>query len=436
MSSGLLDEQARVVSPIDDALSVTLNVGIVGLGYVGLPTAISLASQGHRVTGLDVSEERLAAIRAFDVDLLPSDLELLKDCDTLDLTSEPSDLKGCDTVIIAVPTPVDRNLVPDLRAIQSACATVVEHARAEQLIILTSTTYAGSTRDMLTEPLTQRGFTVGEDIFVAFSPERIDPANLDVHHNQVPRVVGGVTKECTQRAKGVLAQITPSVHVVSSPEVAEMCKLLENTFRAVNISLANEFAEIAQTLGLDPMEIIGAAATKPYGFMPFYPGPGVGGHCIPCDPRYLQWQMRPTGTPTPVIDASMTAMAARPGTIVRRAMETLSDHGKGLRGAKVLVAGIAYKPNVQDVRESPALEILDMLREKGAEVTYFDPWVESVRLGDGETMRTEDHFRPEDADLVLVHTLHRDLDVEALKAAPVVLDATYRLDALDNRVLP
>lgn len=435
MSSGLLDERTRVYPTLDETINVTLNVGIVGLGYVGLPTAIALASRGHRVTGLDVSEARLDAIRAHEVDLLDSDLELLRQVDTLDLTSDATDLKACDAIIIAVPTPVDHHLVPDLRALQGACASVVENACEGQLLIMTSTTYAGSTKDMLTDPLAERGFKVGEDVFVAFSPERIDPANVDVHHSEVPRVVGGVSEECARRAKGVLGVITPSVHVVSSPEVAEMCKLLENTFRAVNISLANEFAEIAETLGLDPMEIIAAAATKPYGFMPFYPGPGVGGHCIPCDPRYLQWQMRPLGTPTPVIDASMTAMAARPGHIVQRAMETLSDRGKGLRGAKVLVAGIAYKPNVQDVRESPSIPILDLLIAKGAEVTYYDPWVEQVRLDSG-VMTTESQFRPQDADLVLVHTLHRDLDIAALETAPVVLDATYKLATLTNRVLP
>lgn len=436
MDSGVMDVTTHVPNHLNDSLEVTLNVGIVGLGYVGLPTAISFASRGHRVTGLDISEARLAAIRAGQVDLLESDLQLLAEVDTLDLTTEPLDLQACDAVLIAVPTPIDAHLQPDLAAIKSACAMVVDHARAGQLFVLTSTTYAGCTNDLLTEPLRRRGFTVGEDVFVAFSPERIDPANRDVHHNEVPRVVGGVTPACTRAARGVLNIVAAGVHEVSSPEAAEMCKLLENTFRAVNISLANEFAEIAETLGLDPIEIVEAASTKPYGFMPFYPGPGVGGHCIPCDPRYLQWQMRPHGRQTPVIDAAMDAMAARPAHIVSRVIETLSDRGQGLGGAKVLVAGIAYKPDVQDVRESPAIEILHRLRLRGAEVTYYDPYVPCVRLPDGTTLATETSFDPEHADLVLIHTRQPGLDTDLLRKAPVVVDATYRLNELPDRVLP
>ncbi len=436
MDSGVMDVMTHVPNHLNDSLEVTLNVGIVGLGYVGLPTAISFASKGHRVTGLDISEARLAAIRECHVDLLESDLQLLAQVDTLDLTTEPLDLQGCEVVIIAVPTPIDAHLQPDLAAIEAACAMVVEHASAGQLFVLTSTTYAGCTNDLLTEPLRRRGFTVGEDVFVAFSPERIDPANRDVHHDEVPRVVGGVTPECVRRARGALGIVSAGIHEVSSPEAAEMCKLLENTFRAVNISLANEFAQISESLGLDPIEIVEAAQTKPYGFMAFYPGPGVGGHCIPCDPRYLQWQMRPHGLQTPVIDAAMDAMAARPGHIVSRVMEALSERGRGLTGAKVLVAGIAYKPNVQDVRESPAIEILHRLRARGAEVTYHDPFVPSVRLPDGTTMTSELSLDAEDADLVLVHTRQPGLDVELLRKAPVVVDATYRLAELPDRVLP
>lgn len=260
-----------------------------------------------------------------------------------------------------MPTPVDRHLVPDLGALSAACASVVEHAVPGQLLMLTSTTYVGTTRDLLVEPLTARGFVVGEDIFVAFSPERIDPGNARHTQDTTPRVVGGTGRETTDRAAAVLARTAPSVHVLPSPEAAEMTKLWENTFRAVNIALANEFAENCRTLGIDPIPVIEAAATKPYGFMPFYPGPGVGGHCIPCDPHYLLWQLRAERTASPVIEAAMTAIAGRPGMVVRRVRELLGERGLATVGARVLVVGIAYKPGVADLRESPALEIIEEL---------------------------------------------------------------------------
>ncbi|WP_328914135.1 MULTISPECIES: nucleotide sugar dehydrogenase [unclassified Streptomyces] len=404
-------------------------VAVVGLGYVGLPTALALLAAGNEVIGLDVSARRLDDIRGGDVDLLPSDRERLAahaGDPRFTLTGDPAALARARTVLVCVPTPVDRHLVPDLGALSAACASVVEHAVPGQLLMLTSTTYVGTTRDLLVEPLTARGFVVGEDIFVAFSPERIDPGNARHTQDTTPRVVGGTGRETTDRAAAVLARTAPSVHVLPSPEAAEMTKLWENTFRAVNIALANEFAENCRTLGIDPIPVIEAAATKPYGFMPFYPGPGVGGHCIPCDPHYLLWQLRAERTASPVIEAAMTAIAGRPGMVVRRVRELLGERGLATVGARVLVVGIAYKPGVADLRESPALEIIEELAAAGAEVRFTDPLVRTARLGG---VLQESVAAPEDQpwDLVLVHTVHPGADLAWLDGRVDVLDATYRL---------
>jgi nucleotide sugar dehydrogenase len=420
-------------------IQLSMTIGIVGLGYVGLPTAIAFGCRGHRVVGVDVDERRLEAVRDGRVDLLARDhqrLSGLLSVEGLDLTADAGRLAECDAVIICVPTPVDAHLVPHLGSLEAACESVVAHARVHQTLILTSTTYAGSTVDLLVRPLTRRGFTVGEDIFVAFSPERIDPANELVDHAAVPRVVGGHTEACARRAAAVLSESTPEVHRLSSPAAAELCKLLENSFRAVNISLANEFAEVARCLDVDPIEVVAAAATKPYGFMPFYPGPGVGGHCIPCDPHYLRWQMRAHRIPTPVVDAAMDAIAHRPGTIVGRVVEIISARSPSRLPWRVLVVGVSYKPNVVDVRESPAVEILSLLRGRGLVADFHDPLVEELRLRDGTTLRSVPARSASEYDAVLLHTVHDALDIDSLGRAPVVIDATYRLTTLENRVIP
>ncbi|MFE4695885.1 nucleotide sugar dehydrogenase [Streptomyces sp. NPDC056738] len=410
-------------------------VAVVGLGYVGLPTALGLLAAGTEVIGIDASTERLEAIRGVDVDLLPSDLERLKEFNgdpRFTLTDDPAALADARTVLVCVPTPVDRHLAPDLRALTAAAATVVEHAVPGQLLMLTSTTYVGTTRDLLTEPLTERGFTVGEDIFVAFSPERIDPGNA--HHTQdtTPRVVGGAGEETIDRAISVLSRTASSVYVLPSPEAAEMTKLWENTFRAVNIALANEFADNCRVLGLDPIPVIEAAATKPFGFMPFYPGPGVGGHCIPCDPHYLLWQLRAERSTSPLVEAAMNAIAGRPRQVVRRVREALGERGKPLTGARILIVGMAYKPGVEDLRESPALEIFDELVHEGAQVRFTDSMVRAARVAGGiqeSVLVPEDHAW----DLVLVHTVHPGADLAWLNDRNDVLDATYRLDSVDAR---
>jgi len=410
----------------------TDTVAIVGMGYVGLPTALAFHAAGLQVTGLDVSSVRLDAIRTGDVDLLPEDhLRLgvaLDDPARFRLTDDPSVLARADAVLICVPTPVDRHHVPMLGPLQAACQQTVDHARAGQLLVLTSTSHAGTTSSMLVQPLAARGLRIGLDVHVAFAPERIDPANARYPQEQVPRVLGGATPACTAAASRLLGTITHRIHTVASPEAAEMVKLLENTFRAVNISLANEFAEACGHLGLDPIEVIDAAATKPYGFMAFRPGPGVGGHCIPVDPHYLLWQSRAGGLQLPVVEAAMVGIAARPARVVSEAMERLSADGLGVAGARVLLVGVAYKPGVEDVREAPALDIWRGLAARGAEVRYFDPFVQHVLL-DGVEHQTERVLDPGRHDLVVVCTRHPEVDYRALSNVHRLLDYTYQYQA-------
>jgi nucleotide sugar dehydrogenase len=293
-----------------------------------------------------------------------------------------------------------------------------------QTIVLTSTTYVGCTRELLVKPLEDKGFEIGRDVFVAFAPERIDPGVESHAPDHTPRVLGGVTRRCTAQAIAVLRHTASSLHAVSSPEAAEMTKLVENTFRAVNIALANEFSDMAGELNVDVVEVISAAATKPYGFMPFYPGPGVGGHCIPCDPHYLLWQLRAKRHDSPVTRTAMTAIALRPRNIVAKGRQMLAESGIPTQGAHILVVGVTYKPDVADVRESPAVEIVDELIAAGAVVEYTDSFIDHLQTPTGTLFS---HETPEQGswDLVLVHTRHADSDLDWL-AGQLVLDATYR----------
>ncbi|WP_372352506.1 nucleotide sugar dehydrogenase [Streptomyces sp. KL116D] len=412
-------------------------VGIIGLGYVGLPTALALLDSGVRVIGVDVDERRLAAIRAYDVDLLPTDHARLRrqlPSQRFLLTSDPNELRAAETVLICVPTPVDDHLVPDLRALEGACRSAVEQAVPGQAIVLTSTSYVGTTRDLLLRPLAERGLAVPQDVCVAYAPERIDPGNAAHTQDTTPRVIGGVSPECTRRAADMLRRTGARVHEVLSPEAAEMTKLLENTFRAVNIALANEFATICGELGLEAIEVIEAAATKPYGFMPFFPGPGVGGHCIPCDPHYLLWQLRERRVASPLIDTAMTAIATRPHQVVRRAREVLADAGTALRGARILIVGVAYKPGVADVRESPSVEILAGLRTAGAEVAYADPLVPELTV-EGQPLKAVTNPRELPWDLVLIHSVQPLQDLSWIPDRVPVLDTTYRLQDFKRRAV-
>ena len=413
-------------------------VAVVGLGYVGLPTGIALAAAGVQVIGVDVSERRLADIQEGSADLLDADQARLGDAlasAQLTLTAAADALADADAVLVCVPTPVDEERRPDLRFLRSACATVVEQARRGQLIVLTSTTYVGTTRELLAAPLAARGLEPGIDVHVAFSPERIDPGNATWRQEAVPRVVGGVTPACTRVAGGLIEKIAARVHPVSSLEAAELTKLYENSFRAVNIAFANEVAGLGRHFGLDPLEVVEAAATKPYGFMKFYPGPGVGGHCIPCDPYYLLWGLREAQAHAPVLERAMEGIAQRPRDVVARATELLERRSTGVACARVLLVGVAYKPGIQDTRESPALEMLEHLWELGATVSYHDPLVQSLALGEGRAMLSVADPRPEDFDIAIVITAHPERDYTWLEGFDQVLDCTYRTVPAAQRAL-
>ncbi|GLK18843.1 nucleotide sugar dehydrogenase [Herbiconiux flava] len=413
------------------------DVAIVGLGYVGLPTALAYHSAHSRVLALDVSARRIDTIRAQGADLLDSDrLRLAEALDRPDfvLTSDPEELRRAAAVIVCVPTPIDEHLVPDLSILRAACTTILSTVTPGQTLMLTSTTYVGCTDDLLVKPLTELGLSVGNDVFVAFSAERIDPGNAAFGHDEVPRVVGGATPQCEEEATRLLLRYVTTVHRVRSLAAAEMTKLLENTFRAVNIALANEFADICTSLDIDVADVIDAASTKPYGFMPFLPGPGVGGHCIPCDPHYLLWQLKRSRVSAPMITQAMTEISARPHRVVDRVQTVLSERGRGMTGARVLVVGIAYKADVEDLRESPALEILDELIRRGARVGYLDPHFDSVALAGGSSLAGIADPAAFDADLVVLHTRHRDTDLSWLDDRQIVLDTTYRGVDVAHRV--
>ena len=414
------------------------DVAIVGLGYVGLPTALAHHASGGRILGFDVSGRRLEDIRNRSVDLLPSDHDRLASAlasENLQLTTDPADLAKAKSVIVCVPTPIDAHQVPDLSILAAASRTVVEQAVRGQLIVMTSTTYAGCTRDMVAEPLIERGLVPGVDVQVAFSPERINPGVADFTIEDTPRVVGGYSTSCREAAVQVLASYTGSVHRTSSMEVAEMTKLLENTFRAVNIAMANEFAEACRALNLPVHEVIDSAATKPFGFMPFTPGPGVGGHCIPCDPHYLLWQLRRHNVSLPVVSSAMEGIEGRPAQAVARCAEVLSHHGKGLGGARILVVGLAYKPDVADLRESPSLKIIARLAAAGAKVSYVDAHFPQGVSIEGAKYQAVADPAAYNADLVLLHTRHADADLSWISEQTPVVDATYRAEELAHRVL-
>jgi UDP-N-acetyl-D-glucosamine dehydrogenase len=406
------------------------SVAVVGLGYVGLPTSLALAQAGFGVVGIDTSDRRLRDIRAGHVDVIPEDRRRLDDAllnPQVLVTSEIRALSAADAVLICVPTPVDADRRPDLGALRAACQSVVAHARPGQLLVLTSTSHVGATRELLVEPLARRGLIAGSNCHVAFSPERIDPGSVRHPQHTVPRVVGGATASCAEAAVPFLGEIAESVVVVRSTEAAELTKLYENSFRAVNIALANELADIARGHGLDAVEIVDAAGTKPYGFMPFYPGPGVGGHCIPCDPHYLLEPLDRLGTQAPVIREAMRALHARPRRVVRRAVEILAEDDVWIGDARVLVVGAAYKPGISDLRESPGVEILNGLRALRARVDYLDPLVASLETDDGMAMLSVQQPDPRAYDLVITTIVHPGSDLSWINECERVLDCTYRL---------
>lgn len=421
-------------------------VAVVGLGYVGLPTAIALRNAGCRIIGIDTSERRLAQIRDGQAELLSSERDQLGEHlagDGFVLTDDGAALNAADLVLICVPTPVDEQREPEPRVLKQACASVVRHARPEQTIVLTSTTYVGCTRELLVQPLAERGLRAGEDVFVAFAPERIDPG-VEAHSQvSTPRVLGGVSETCFRRAAAILRHTCERLHRVSSPEAAEMVKLYENTFRAVNIALAFEIAEACHGYGLDPIEVTDGAASKPYGFMAHYPSAGVGGHCIGVDPHYLVQPLRAAGRPAKVAEEGLRKLAGRPRHVVWRAHEMLVESGQSLAGARVLLVGASYKPGVADAREAPAREIVRRLLDEGATVDFHDPLVPELEL-DGELLHSVNPdprvdasgFGPEDYQLAIIVTIHPDHDYGWLERCDAVLDCTYRTPVGRRRMVP
>jgi len=351
---------------------------VVGLGYVGLPLVVTQARAGVHVTGFDVKQGVIDSLNAGHSHIDDIADEELAEIDA-HFTSDPAKLADADVIFICVPTPLAVGKLPDISYIERAGETIAAVLRPGQLVILESTTYPGTTEDTLRPILEKGGLKLEEDFLLAYAPERVDPANASFRTANIPRVVGGATPRSTQAAELVYRRFIEKVHPVSSARTAEMAKLLENTFRWVNIALVNEMSTIARAIGVDIWEVVDAAATKPFGFMPFYPGPGVGGHCIPLDPFYLQWAARVTGEGTRFVELAEAINSRMPQVVVSRVQDALNDHSKALRGSNVLVLGVAYKKNVRDFRESPAKETITGLQQHGAVVTYSDPHVPSLR---------------------------------------------------------
>jgi UDP-N-acetyl-D-glucosamine dehydrogenase len=402
-------------------------VGVVGLGYVGLPLAAAFAREGSRVIGFDVDSRRVKLLSKgkSPVPDVPSSVvaEILS-AKRFKATADFSALSGCDAIVICVPTPLRKTKDPDLTFIIAACEEIAGRLKKGQLVVLESTTYPGTTREMVLPVLEGTGLKAGKDFHLAFSPERVDPGNKDYGIENTPKVVGGVTPECGLLASALYGRIVKTVVPVEGTDAAEMVKLLENTFRAVNIGLVNEVARMCHRLGVDVWEIIEAAKTKPFGFMPFYPGPGLGGHCIPVDPNYLAWKMKALNFEPRFIDLASAVNSAMPDYVVERVSGLLNEAGKALSRSRILVLGVAYKPGVDDIRESPALDVMKLLLDRGAKLSYHDDFVPAVEIS-GRRMRSAP-LSPaalKKADLALILTAHQAVDyARVVKQAKMVFD--------------
>ena len=406
--------------------------GVVGLGYVGLPLAYELATAGYRVLGYDISRrvvDGLNAGKSHIKDTTDAQLQSILAAGRFEATADPSRLSEPDAISICVPTPLSKFKDPDVSFIVAATEAVKQTLRPGQAIVLESTTYPGTTREVMQPALESTGLRLGEDFFLAFSPERVDPGNTTWNTRNTPKVVGGITPDCTRVVAALYQPAIEQIVPVSSIETAELVKLLENTFRSVNIGLVNEMAIVCDKLGVDVWEVIEAAATKPFGFMKFLPGPGVGGHCIPIDPHYLAWKMRGLNYKTRFIDLAGEMNSEMPLFWVRKLGELLNDGGRAVKGSKVLVVGVAYKKDIDDLRESPALDIIRLLESQGADVSYHDPYVAEF-TEDGHT-HVSGPLTPETvgaADAVMIVTDHTSLDYRMLREhARVVVDTRHVL---------
>jgi UDP-N-acetyl-D-glucosamine dehydrogenase len=430
-------QKNSIFEELADKISArTARVGIIGLGYVGLPLAVEYAKAGYHVTGIDVQDNKVADINAgtsYIQDVAKSEVGLLVESGRLWATTDFSVISELDTINICVPTPLRKTKDPDMSYIVSACEEMAKYFRAGTLVILESTTYPGTTDELVRPMLERSGLRAGEDFFLCFSPERVDPGNPRFQTKNIPKVVGGTTPNCTRMGQLFYSQGLETVVPVSSTQVAEMVKLLENTFRMINIGLVNEMAIMCARMNINVWEVIDAAATKPFGFMPFYPGPGLGGHCIPIDPFYLSWKSKQAGIEARFIELAGHVNGQMPDFVVEKIQNALNDHCKPLRGSRVHVFGVAYKRDIDDVRESPALDIMHLLQQRGAEVSYSDPYVKSLRL-DGAMLQAQPPAEAFSADCVVIVTDHSTFDYEALaNNAKLIVDTR---NALKNHRSP
>ncbi len=409
----------------------TARVGIVGLGYVGLPLAVEFAKAGFTVTGIDLVESKVARVNAGDSyvqDIAQKDIASLVESGKLTATTDFSVISELDTINICVPTPLRKTKDPDMSYIVSACQEIARYFHPGMLAILESTTYPGTTEEVVLPMLSSQGLRVGEEFFLCFSPERVDPGNPKYQTRNIPKVVGGITEACTRMGAQFYAQALETVIPVSSTQVAEMVKLLENTFRMINIGMVNELAIMCDRMGINIWEVIDAAATKPFGFMPFYPGPGLGGHCIPIDPFYLSWKTRQAGIEARFIELAGYINGQMPHFVVEKVQNALNDCGKAVKGSHVHILGVSYKRDIDDVRESPALDIMHLLQKRGAQISYSDPYVPMIRIDGNEMFASELADAVPASDCAVIITDHTGLDYQAiLRDAKLLVDTRNAL---------
>jgi len=414
----------------------TARVGVVGLGYVGLPLAVEFAKAGFQVTGIDLNERKVRRVNAGDSyvgDIPSSTLAPLVEAGKIRATTDFSAVLELDTINICVPTPLRKTKDPDMSFIVSSCQEVARYFHAGMLVILESTTYPGTTDELVLPMLAKSGLQVGADFFLCFSPERVDPGNPQYQTVNIPKVVGGCTPACTEMGRLFYSQALECVVPVKSTQVAEMVKLLENTFRMINIGLANEMAMMCGRMGIDVWEVIDAAATKPFGFMPFYPGPGLGGHCIPIDPFYLSWKTRQAGIEARFIELAGYINGQMPHFVVDKIQNALNDAGKPVKGSRIHVMGVAYKRDIDDMRESPALDVILLLERLGATVAYSDPQVPTLKL-DGKDLAASPEEAAAEADCVVIVTDHSAFDYQGLVArSRLIVDTRNALKGIESK---
>ena len=430
-----MDHKRLLLSKIADRQAV---VAVAGLGYVGLPLAIEFANAGFPVLGLDVDEDKVRMLNAGGsyIDDVPAEsVRSLIEAGRFRATCDYDDLRAADAISICVPTPLRKTRDPDMSYISQAALSIAEICQPGMLIVLESTTYPGTTEEIILPEITRERLKVGEEVFVAYSPERIDPGNRQYSVRNTPKVVGGITDNCAEVAQALYRAAVDSIISVSSPTAAEMVKLLENTFRAVNIGMVNEMALMCDKLDVDVWEVINAAATKPFGYMPFYPGPGLGGHCIPVDPHYLSWKLRTLDYNARFIELASEVNASMPLYVLDKIIQALNDQEKSVRGSEVLILGVAYKRDVDDIRESPALDIISLLRQRGADVVYCDPHVPELRLDPATLLRGAEYGPAllQSADCVVVVTDHSAFDWREIAAqSRVIVDTRHVYNSRDS----